>query len=142
MNKRTLVGIYFVSVILAIISGVILSEILLENFSGAGLPFPIPAEYIPALKIMMSFKTVISFVNITLIFLMLGIYIDLYRKIKSNFTAGLLLLIIVLLMNAMSSNPLIFLRFDGAFFGPNMVFIIPDVLSTIALTVLFYLSLE
>jgi len=142
MNKRTLIGIYFVSVILAIISGVILSEILLENFTGSGFPFPIPAEYIPALKVMMTFKTVISFVNMALIFLMLGIYIDLYRKIKSNFTAGLLLLIVVLLMNALSSNPLIFLRFDGAIFGPSMFFIIPDIFSTIALSVLFYLSLE
>ncbi|MGY5881428.1 MAG: hypothetical protein RTV31_14345 [Candidatus Thorarchaeota archaeon] len=142
MNKRTLIGIYFVSIILAIISGVILSEILLENFTGSGFPFPIPAEYIPALKAIMTFKTVISFVNMALIFLMLGIYIDLYRKIKSNFTAGLLLLIVVLLMNALSSNPLIFLRFDGAIFGPSMFFIIPDILSTVALSVLFYLSLE
>ena len=142
MNKRTLIGIYFVSIILAIISGVILSEILLENFTGSGFPFPIPAEYIPALKAIMTFKTVISFVNMALIFLMLGIYVDLYRKIKSNFTAGLLLLIVVLLMNALSSNPLIFLRFDGAIVGPSMFFIIPDILSTIALSVLFYLSLE
>ena len=142
MKKRTLIGIYFISVILAIISGVILSGLMLEHFTGSEFPFPIPAEYLPALKVVMTFKTVISFVNGALILLMLGIYIDLYRKIRTNFTAGLLLLIIVLLMNAMSSNPLIFLRFDGAIFGPSMVLIIPDILSTIALSVLFYLSLE
>ncbi|MHA1136580.1 MAG: hypothetical protein ACTSSE_08840 [Candidatus Thorarchaeota archaeon] len=142
MKKRTLIGIYFVSVISAAILGIILSAIFLEHFTGSEFPFPIPVEYIPALQAMMTFKTVISFVNMALIFLMLGIYIDLYRKIKTNFTAGLLLLIIVLLLNAMSANPLLFLRFEGAFLSPSMGFIIPDVLTTIALTVLFYLSLE
>ncbi|MGY5872821.1 MAG: hypothetical protein RTV72_11285 [Candidatus Thorarchaeota archaeon] len=142
MKKRTLIGIYFVSIIVTVILGIVLSGILLENFSGAEFPIPIPVEYLPALKFMISLKTVISFVNIVLIFLMLGIYIDLYRNIKTNFTAGLLLLIIVLLLNAFTSNPLLFLRFEGAVLFPSMGFIIPDVLTTIALTVLFYLSLE
>jgi len=142
MKKRTLIGIYFVSVIVAVILGIILSTIFLEGFTGGNSPYPIPVEYIPALKAMMTVKTVISFVNMALIFLMLGIYIDLYRKIKTNFTAGLLLLILVLLMNAITSNPLIFMRFEGIFLGPSLGFIIPDIFSTIALSVLFYLSLE
>ena len=142
MRKKTLIGIYFVSVIVSVILGLILSTILLENFTGVEFPFPIPAEYLPALRVMMTLKTVISFVNMALIFLMLGIYIDLYRKIKTNFTAGLLLLIVVLLMNAMASNPLIFLRFEGALIIPGFGSFIPDLFSTIALTVLFYLSLE
>lgn len=142
MKKRTLIGIYFVSVIAAAILGIILSGIFLEHFSGAEFPFPIPAEYLPAIRFLLSLKTVISFVNMTLILLMLGIYTDLYRKIKTNFTAGLLLLIIVLLLNAFTSNPLLFLRFEGGIISPSMGFIIPDFLTTIALTVLFYLSLE
>ena len=142
MKKRTLIGIYFVSVISSAIMGIILSAIFLEHFSGSGFPFPIPVEYLPAIRFLLSLKTVISFVNMTLILLMLGIYIDLYRKIKTNFTAGLLLLIIVLLLNAFTSNPLLFLRFEGGVISPSMGFIIPDFLTTIALTVLFYLSLE
>ncbi len=140
MKKRTLVAVYIVSVILAVILGVILSGILLENYTGSEFPFEIPVEHLPALRVMISLKTVISFVNMALIFLMLGIYTDLYRKIKTNFTAGLLLLILVLLMNALSSNPLIFLRFP--IIGGGLGFIIPDIFTTIALTVLFYLSLE
>jgi hypothetical protein len=73
---------------------------------------------------------------------MLGIYIDLYRKIKSNFTAGLLLLIVVLLMNSLTANPILFLRHEGALIVPGVGFIIPEFFTTIALTVLFYLSLE
>ena len=142
MKKKTLIGIYFISVIIAIILGLVLSGILIENFEGTEFPFPIPPEYLPALKFMMTLKTVISFINVALIFLMLGIYTNLYRKIKTNFTAGLLLLIIVLLMHALTSNPLLFLRFQGAFISPGFGFIIPDIFTTIALTVLFYLSLE
>jgi hypothetical protein len=142
MNKKTLIGIYFVAVIAAVILGLFLSAIMINVIEGSEFPIPIPPEYLPALKIAMTIKTVISFVNMALIVLMLGIYIDLYRKIKTNFTAGLLLLIIVLLLNALTSNPLLFLRFDGTFFSPGMGILIPDLFSTIALSVLFYLSLE
>ena len=142
MKKRTLIGIYFVSVIGSAILGSILSILFLEHFSGSEFPFPIPVEYLPSIRFLLGLKTVISFVNMSLILLMLGIYVDLYRKIKTNFTAGLLLLIIVLLLNAFTSNPLLFLSFEGGVISPSMRFIIPDALTTIALTVLFYLSLE
>ncbi len=142
MKKRTLIGIYFASVIIAVILGGILSIILFEHFVGADLPFEIPVEILPSLRFIMSLKTVISFVNTALIFLMLGIYIDLYRKIKTTFTAGLLLLILVLLMNVLTSNPLIYLRMGVPIVAPGIGFIIPDIFTTIALTVLFYISLE
>ncbi len=142
MEKRTLIAAYFVSVLLAVILGLILFQILLANFTGAEYPFEIPPEHLPALTLMLILKTVISFVNMALILLMLAIYLDLYRKIKTNFTAGLLLLIIVLLLNALTSNPLVFLRFGFPVAGIGIGFIIPDLLTTIALTVLFYLSLE
>ncbi len=142
MNKRSLIGVYIAVVTTAIILGLILSGILLELYRGAPFPFPVPPEYLPVFAFMMTLKTVVSFVNIGLILLMLGIYIDLYRKIKTNFTAGLLLLILVLLMNALTSNPLLFLRFEGPVISQGIGFIIPDLFSTIALSVLFYLSLE
>ena len=142
MKKRTLIGIYIVSVIVAVVIGVILSAVMIDVLEGSEFPIPIPPEFLPALKVALTIKTVVSFVNIALIFLMLGIYIDLYRKIKTNFTAGLLLLIVVLLLNSLTANPILFLRFEGAFVVPGMGFIIPELFSTIALTVLFYLSLE
>jgi len=142
MNKRSLIGVYIAVVTTAIILGLILSGILLELYRGAPFPFPVPPEYLPVFAFMMTLKTVVSFVNIGLILLMLGIYIDHYRKIKTNFTAGLLLLILVLLMNALTSNPLLFLRFEGPVISQGIGFIIPDLFSTIALSVLFYLSLE
>jgi len=142
MEKRTLIAVYIVSVLLAVILGLILSEIMLENFTGSEFPFDIPPEHLPALRFMLILKTVVSSVNFTLIILLLMIYVDLYRKIKTNFTAGLLLLIFVLLMNALTSNPLVFLRFGFPVAGIGIGFIIPDLMTTIALSVLFYLSLE
>ena len=85
MEKRTLIAVYFVSVLLAIILGLILSEILIASFTGSEFPFEIPPEHIPSLNFMITLKTVISFVNMALIFLMLAIYLDLYRKIKTNY---------------------------------------------------------
>ncbi|MGD9397966.1 MAG: hypothetical protein PVJ05_16125 [Candidatus Thorarchaeota archaeon] len=142
MKKRTLIGIYIVSVIAAVIIGLILSAVMIDVLEGSEFPIPIPPDVLPAFKFAMTAKTVISFVNIALIFLMLGIYIDLYRKIKTNFTAGLLLLIVVLLLNSLTANPILFLRHEGAFLVPGLGFIIPELFTTIALSVLFYLSLE
>ena len=142
MKKKTLIGIYFVSIIAAVIIGLLLSTVVVSFITGSEFPIPIPPEFIPALEFMLTLKTVVSFVNVTLIFLMLAIYIDLYRKIRTNFTAGLLLLIVVLLLNALTSTPALFFRFEGALFTPGIGFLIPDLFTTIALTVLFYLSLE
>ena len=142
MNRRTLLAAYVVLVALATIFGLILSGILTDIITGSQFPLPVPPEYLPGVLVAITIKTVLSFVNIALIFLMLTIYVDLYRKIKTNFTAGLLLLIIVLLMNALTSNPLIFLRLGFPIVGFGPFFIFPDLFSTIALTVLFYLSLE
>jgi hypothetical protein len=142
MKKKTLIGIYFVSIIAAVIIGLMLSTHIVNFITGSEFPIPIPPEFLPTLEFMLTLKTVVSFVNVALIFLMLGIYIDLYRKIRTNFTAGLLLLIVVLLLNVLTSAPPLYFRFEGALFTPGMGFLIPDLFTTIALTVLFYLSLD
>ena len=142
MKRRTLIIVYIGIVVVTAILGLLLSSIMLEIFSGFEFPFHIPPEYLPVLGMIITIKTVIGLMNMGLLFLMLGIYIDLYRKIKTNFTAGLLLLIVVLLLNTLTSNPLIFLRWGVPVVGPGLGFIIPDLFTTVALTVLFYLSLE
>jgi hypothetical protein len=142
MNRRTLIAAYVFVVVLATIIGLILSGFIVDFITRPQFPFPIPPEYLPGVLAAITIKTVLSMVNVALILLMLVIYVDLYRKLKSNFTAGLVLLILVLLMNAGSSNPLLFLRFDFPIVGGGPFFILPDLFSTIALTILFYLSLE
>jgi hypothetical protein len=142
MKKRTLIMVYIGIIVVTIILGLLLSSMLIEAFSSFEFPFEIPPEYMPVIGMIITVKTIIGVMNLGLLFLMLGIYIDLYRKIKTNFTAGLLLLIAVLLLNTLTSNPLIFLRWGFPPVGPGFGFIIPDLFTTVALTVLFYLSLE
>ena len=142
MKKRTLLGVFAILVIVAIILGVILSAGIIEFISSPDFPFEIPPEFFPGILLYTPLKVILSLVNMVLILLMLAIYIDLYRKLKSRFTAALLLMIIVLMLNVMTSNPAVFFRFGPQLVGFGPFLIIPDLFTTIALTVLFYISLE
>lgn len=142
MKKRNLIAVFIVSIALAIITGIVLSGFLIDGLIGAHSPLDIPPELRPEVILGLTLKTTVTFVNIALLLLLLGIYIDIYRKLRSNFTAGLVLLILVLLMNALTSNPLLNFRIGVPIVGFGGGFIIPDLFTTIALIVLFYLSLE
>jgi hypothetical protein len=142
MKKRTYILVYIGIVVVMVILGLLLSSILFDIFTGQDLPFEIPPEYLPVIATIITSKAIMGLVNMGLLFLMIGIYINLYRKIRTNFTAGLLLLLVVLLLNVLTSSPIIFLRWGVPLVGPGLGFIIPDLFTTIALTVLFYLSLE
>jgi hypothetical protein len=142
MKRRSLLVTLITSITLAVIAGVILSGLMIEDLLSHHSPIEIPPNLLPAVLFGMTLKTVVTFVNIALLLLLLGIYVDIYRHLKSNFTAGLVLLILVLLMNALTSNPLLFLRIGNPMVGFGEGFIIPDLFTTIALIVLFYLSLE
>jgi hypothetical protein len=87
-------------------------------------------------------KTVISILNTALIIALLYIYAKIYRNIKSKFTAGLILTMFVLLLYAISSNPLLQILFGFRAFGMGPFAMIPDMFATVALVILLYLSLE
>jgi hypothetical protein len=142
MKKRTLLGIFAILVVVAIILGVLLSTWIIDFITDPNFPFEIPEELLPGILLYTPLKVILSLVNMVLILLMLAIYVDLYRKLKSRFTAALLLMIIVLMFNVMTSNPAVFLRFGPQIVGFGPFLIIPDLFTTIALTVLFYISLE
>jgi hypothetical protein len=142
MNKRNQIALFIVSISLAAVLGIILSWTFIINASTPHYPFDIPHEFLPAITLFVTLKTVVSFVNMALILLTLAIYVDIYKRIKSKFTAGLILMIVVLLMHALTSNPLLQFRFGYQVIGLGPLSIIPDLFTTIALTVLFYLSLE
>jgi MFS family permease len=142
MKRRNLLVIFVVSVALAVVAGAVLSAFMIDDLLSHHSPIEIPPDLHPAVLLGMTLKTIVTFVNMALLLLLLGIYVDLYRHLKSNFTAGLVLLILVLLMNALTSNPLLFFRIGNPIMGFGGGFIIPDLFTTFALIVLFYLSLE
>ncbi|MBN2230398.1 MAG: hypothetical protein JW779_12485 [Candidatus Thorarchaeota archaeon] len=138
-HTRLLIWI-IVSVVAAIILGFILSPIVLKP--PAQPPAPIPPEGNDQLAFLVTLKTIVSFVNIALIATLLGLYYRIYSEIRSRFTLGLILLILVLLMYAITSNPLIHILFGYYPFGLGPFTVLPDLFSSFALIVLLYLSSE
>jgi hypothetical protein len=87
-------------------------------------------------------KTVISIVNVTLLTVLLAIYVDIYRKVRSKFTVGLIITMLALLVYALTSNPLLQVLFGFRAEGLGPFAMMPDLFATIALSILLYLGLE
>ncbi len=89
-----------------------------------------------------SIQTALSFVNMFLSILLLGIYIDTYRRIRSEFSLSLAIVSLVLFSYALTSNPLLHnaLGFGGFGLGPFAM--IPGLFSCAALLILVYISLK
>ncbi len=87
-------------------------------------------------------KTILTSLNATLLMILLFIYIDIFKKIRSEFTLGLILFSLVLLFYAISSNPLIQLLFGFRAIGLGPFAMIPDVFTSIALVILIYLTMK
>jgi hypothetical protein len=85
-------------------------------------------------------QTVISTVNVALLIFLLTMYIDIYRKTRSQFTIGLIIFSIVFLLNALTANPLFIWIFGFRAFGLGPFALLPDIFELIALTILLYLS--
>lgn len=94
------------------------------------------------IEIFYMFKTVISTINATLLIFLLITYIDLYRKTKSDFTIGLIVFSMILLLYALSSNSLIHRIFGFRAFGLGPFVMLPDLFTLGALAVLTYLTFK
>jgi hypothetical protein len=87
-------------------------------------------------------KTAFSSINTALLICLLVIYVDIYRKTKSEFTIGLLIFSMVLLFYALSSNPLVHSTFGFRALGLGPFAMLPDLFTFIALIILLYLTLK
>ncbi len=88
-----------------------------------------------------TFRIVLSSLNMILYGYILVMYIQLYNETKSNFSMGLMALSSVLLIYSLSSNPLIM----GFLHGTEPVWYnvfnsIPDVFASIAAVIMIYLT--
>lgn len=85
-------------------------------------------------------KTILASVNAVLLTYLLVFYIGIYRKTGSEFSLGLVIFSIALLLYALTSNPLLhrFTGFIGSGLGPFTM--LPDLFTCIASVVLLYLS--
>lgn len=103
---------------------------------------PPPERWIPLLPLLVIMKTVLSSVNSILLTILFIIYFDIYRKTKAEFSLGLIIFTMALLIYSVTSNPLIHgfagFRLSGAGLGPFTM--LPDLFTCIASAILLYLS--
>jgi hypothetical protein len=101
-----------------------------------------PPESIPGdIEFFYTAKTVVSTVNVTLLVFLLVTYIGIYRKTRSEFTIGLMIISAAFLLNALASNPLVTGGFGFRAFGLGPFALLPDLFTLGALAVLLYLSI-
>lgn len=141
MKKTTVVGLILALVAIAVVLGYALTiafPLTRPTMLPERPPFPPPGD----LDLFYTVKTIISIVNMTLLLSLLYIYAKTYGKVKSKFTLGLVIVMLVLLLYAVTSNPLLQTTFGFRAFGLGPFAMIPDIFATVALVVLLYLSLE
>jgi hypothetical protein len=87
-------------------------------------------------------QTVISTINATLLVFLMITYIDIYKTLKSEFTIGLIIFSMILLLYALVSNPLMqnIFGFRGIGLGPFAM--LPHLFTCLALAVLIYLTMK
>jgi uncharacterized membrane protein len=87
-------------------------------------------------------QTVLSTVNIVLTSVLIFNYAGIYAKTKSEFTLGLLLFAIMLLIKDVASSPFIIGLGGFSMFGLGPFAFLPGLFEMAALLVLFYLSVK
>jgi hypothetical protein len=104
---------------------------------------PLPIHENPGdIELFYTAQTVVSTVNVTLSILLLLIYVSIYRKTRSEFTIGLIIIIILFLLSALASNPLVVQASGFLPFGLGPFAMLPDLFTLGALAVLLYLSIK
>ena len=100
------------------------------------------SSYMGDIEVFYKVKAILSSINATLLVFLLATYIDIYKKIQSEFTIGLILFSLILLLYALSSNPLLQWLFGYQAFGLGPFAMLPDLFTTLALAVLLYLTMK
>ena len=99
---------------------------------------PIPGD----IELYYTVKTVVSTINIALLIILLILYIGIYTRTKSEFTIGLIIFSMVLLLTALTSNPIVDWAFGFRAFGLGPFAMLPDLFTCIALAILLYFTVQ
>ena len=86
--------------------------------------------------------TIIICMNLSLILGLLGSYINSFRRTKSSFLLGLVLFLGVLFVQSLLSLPFLGILLTNSGYQSGIFSILPNMFETIALIILFYLSME
>ena len=121
------------------IVGAVLGHLFITLPEGPGIH---PRWDLEVFKTFLTAKSAITMINMTISTILIAIYVKLYRNTKSEFTIGLIIVMLALLLYAITSNPLSPMAFGFRNPGLGPFSLLPDLFTTIALAVLLYLSLK
>jgi hypothetical protein len=152
MNKYLkiliIVAILFV---VAVLSDYLATQSFPSNHVPIFEPRPLPFErinndryfsFVGDLELFYKIRTVLTSINATLLVFLSVTYLDMYQKIKSEFTIGLILFSLILLLYSITSNPLVQGLFGFRAFGLGPFAMLPEMFTTLALAVLVYLTMK
>ncbi|MCK5031952.1 MAG: hypothetical protein KAR64_10840 [Thermoplasmatales archaeon] len=86
--------------------------------------------------------TVIICMNLSLLLGLLGSYVSSFRKTKSSFLLGLVLFLGVLFVQSLLSLPIFGILLANFSYQSGLFSLLPNMFETIALIILFHLSME
>ena len=91
--------------------------------------------------LLVNVKALVTFGNLVLLLCLLFIYAKSYEQIKSKFALGLIAFIILLIMHAITSNPLFHYTCGyRRMYALGWIAILPDMFEFVALLILLYIS--
>ncbi|MGA2310299.1 MAG: hypothetical protein ABSG57_12235 [Candidatus Bathyarchaeia archaeon] len=140
MKKNQKTGIVFATVILVALLVAFLGITYLEPLRPAFEPRPTFPPPPGDIQLYYGVTVVLSTVNVALLVFLFSAYLGIYRKVKSDFTLGLMVFSVILLFYALSSNPLLQRVFGFRAFGLGPFAMLPDLFTCVALSVLLYLT--
>lgn len=140
MNKNQKAWIVFATLILV---ALLVAFLGISYPEPPGRPFAHRPTYPPPpgdIELYYTVRVVLSTINATLLIFLFSAYLGMYRKMKSDFTLGLMVFSMILLFYAVSSNPLVQRLFGFHAFGLGPFAMLPDLFTCVALGVLLYLT--
>jgi hypothetical protein len=142
-------GIKSLVILAVLVFAVVLFVFWTMDYLRTGPPLPIGPKYqkppkisLEDLELFFTVKTIISSINVVFLIFLIVTYVDIYRKTKSEFTIGLMIFSLVLLLYAFSSNPLIHKIFGFRIYGLGPFTMLPDLFTCVALIILLYLTIK
>jgi len=142
-------GVKSLAILAVLVLAVLLLVFLTTDYLRPGPPMPpSPMDRKPPeitredVEMFFTVKTVVSSINVVFLIFLMVTYIDIYRKTKSEFTIGLMIFSLVLLLYAFSSNPLIHRIFGFRMYGLGPFTMLPDLFTCVALIILLYLTIK
>ncbi len=141
VNLRT--AIMLAALIIVAASAALLAALAIANPQSFPFRPVLPPEGNPAdIELFYVARTVVTTINVALLFVLVINYGSIYLKTRSEFTIGLLIFAIAFLIKDLTSSPLFVGAFGFGLFGLGPFAFLPDLFELIALSALLYLTVK